>query len=54
MSMIYENENKEVCVQLCSNDYILIMNNDKSSILKVTNRNEKLIVETKDIYERRK
>ena len=45
MSMIYENENKEVCVQLCGN-YILIMNNDKSSILKVTNKNGKSVIET--------
>lgn len=46
MSMIYENENKEVCVQLCNNDYILIMNNDKNSTLRITNKNGKLVVET--------
>lgn len=46
MSAVYENENKEVCVQLISNDYILISNATKSVTLKITNIRGKLHVET--------
>lgn len=46
MSAVYENEEKQVCVQLADNDYVLIMNVDKSVILKVTNKNGKLRVDT--------
>lgn len=46
MSAIYENEEKQVCVQLVDNDYVLIMNADKSVTLKVTSKNGKLSVDT--------
>lgn len=29
MSAIYENENNEVCVILCENDYIKVITNEK-------------------------
>ena len=32
MSAIYENENNEVCVILCENDYIKVITNEKEEI----------------------
>lgn len=29
MSAIYENNRNEICIQLCDNDYILVMNKNK-------------------------
>ena len=46
MSAIYENDNNEVCVQLCDNDYILVMNKNKKSMLKITSKGKILVVET--------
>lgn len=46
MSAIYENNNNEVCIQLCDNDYILVMNKDKKFILKITSKGKILVVET--------
>lgn len=46
MSAVYENEKKQVCIQLVDNDYVLIMNADKSVTIKVTSKNGKLCVDT--------
>ena len=46
MSAIYENNRNEVCIQLCDNDYILVMNKNKKSILKITSKCKNLVVET--------
>ena len=46
MSAIYENNRNEVCIQLCDNDYILVMNKNKKSMLKITSKGKILVVET--------
>lgn len=56
MSVVFENDNKEVCVILCENDYIKVMtsNNDKGYLV-ITRKNDKLNVEYKETKnERRK
>lgn len=45
MSAIYQNENDEVCVRLCENDYVLVMSQDKKTVLKIISKDGKLIVE---------
>lgn len=49
MSVVFENDNKEVCVILCENDYIKVMtsNNDKGYLV-ITRKNDKLNVEYKE------
>ena len=44
MSAVYENDDKEVCVQLVDNDYILVMNADRSEILKIVSKDGRLQV----------
>lgn len=36
MSAICKNDNYEVCVQLCDNNDILVINKNKKSMLKIT------------------
>lgn len=45
MSAVYENEKKQVCVQLVDNDFIIITNFKKEEILKITSKNGRIIVE---------
>lgn len=46
MLAIYENDDKEVCVALCENNYVKIATNKTDVWLKVTNVGGKLCVET--------
>lgn len=48
MSVVFENDDNEVCVILYENDYIKIMtnNNDKECLV-ITRKNNKLTVESK-------
>lgn len=46
MSAIYENENNEVCVCLYEKDYVLVMSQDRKTILKIVSKDGKLVVET--------
>lgn len=52
MSIIYENDNNKVCVQLSDNDYVLVMGKNIKSILKIINKEKKLVVETIKRYEK--
>lgn len=47
MSAIYENENNEVCVILCENDYIKVITNEKEEKgLIIRRQGDKLCVES--------
>lgn len=47
MSAIYENENNEVCVILCENDYIKVITNEKEEKgLIIKRKGDKLCVES--------
>lgn len=47
MSSIYENENNEVCVILCENDYIKVITNEKEEKgLIIKRKGDKLCVES--------
>lgn len=47
MSTIYENENDEVCVILCENDYIKVITNEKEEKgLIIKRKGDKLCVES--------
>jgi len=49
MSVVFENEDNEVCVILCENDYIKVMAiNDDKECLVITRKNNKLNVECKE------
>ena len=49
MSMVYEDENKIVCVKLSKNDYIKVISmDDENDTLKVRNEDGKLIVEEQE------
>ena len=46
MSAIYENENNEVCVILCENDYVKVITNEKEEKgLIIKRKRDKLCVE---------
>lgn len=48
MSVVFENDDNEVCVILYENDYIKIMtNNNDNECLVITRKNNKLTVESK-------
>lgn len=47
MSAIYENENNEVCVILCENDYIKVITNEKEEKgLIIRRQGDKFFVES--------
>ncbi|MDY4237084.1 MAG: hypothetical protein SOX86_03655 [Bacilli bacterium] len=47
MSAIYENENNEVCVILCENDYIKVITNEKEEKgLIIRRQGDKFLVES--------
>ena len=45
MSLVYEDENKQVCVGLCENDYVKVVTLDNKSVMIIRNVNGKLVVE---------
>ena len=48
MSVVFENDDNEVCVILYENDYIKIMNNNNDEeCLVITRKNNKLTAESK-------
>lgn len=47
MSVVFENDDNEVCVILCENDYIKVMTStDDEVCLKISKKNNKLSVES--------
>ena len=48
MAVVFENDDNEVCVILCENDYIKVMtSNEDKECLVITRKNNKLNVECK-------
>lgn len=49
MAVVFENDDNEVCVILCENDYIKVMtSNEDKECLVITRKNNKLNVECKE------